>query len=105
EGGSPEDTDLERISLAGPRIKDLGQVVRDREWCPNAITNSLSVNHVRVSLLLTQLRRSLSGRTLCQSFQSLASPHRHSARTRKKPNAPDSPKCQAQSQPRVWCLG
>jgi len=33
KSGSPEDTDLERISLAGPRIKDLGQVVRDREWC------------------------------------------------------------------------
>jgi len=49
ENGSPEDTDLERISLAGPRIRYLDAVVRDREWCPVAITNSLCVNRVRVS--------------------------------------------------------
>ncbi len=42
------DTDLERISLPGPRIKDLRAIVRDREWCPVAITNSLSVKRVRV---------------------------------------------------------
>jgi len=29
EIGSREDTDLERISLAGPRTKELGAVVRD----------------------------------------------------------------------------
>ena len=49
KSGSPLDTDLERISLRGPRIKDLGAVVRDREWCPDAITNSPCVNRVRVS--------------------------------------------------------
>jgi hypothetical protein len=27
----------------------LARFVRDREWCPDAITNSLCVNHVRVS--------------------------------------------------------
>ncbi len=43
------DTDLERISLAGPRIKDLRAVVRDPEWCPVAITNSLCVKRVRVT--------------------------------------------------------
>ena len=48
----PLDTDLERISLAGPRIKDLGAVVRDPEWCPVAITNSLCVKRVRVSRLV-----------------------------------------------------
>ena len=52
KSGSPEDTDLERISLRGPRIKDLGQVVRDHEWCPVAITNSLCVKRVRASRLL-----------------------------------------------------
>ncbi len=43
------DTDLERISLGGPRINHLGAVVRDREWCPVAITNSLCVKRVRVT--------------------------------------------------------
>jgi hypothetical protein len=52
ESGSPEDTDLERNSLRAPRIKHLAPVVRDREWCPDAITNSLCVNRVRVSQLL-----------------------------------------------------
>jgi hypothetical protein len=40
KSGSPEDTD--RISRRGPRIKHLDAVVRDPEWCPVAITNSLS---------------------------------------------------------------
>ena len=50
--GSPLDTHLERNSPPGPRIKHLGAVVRDREWCPDTITNSLCVNRVRVSQLL-----------------------------------------------------
>src|SRR5712691_10812450 len=49
--GSPLDTDLERISPC-PRINHLGAVVRDRKWCPVAITNSLCVKSVRVSQLL-----------------------------------------------------
>ena len=34
--------------------------VRDREWCPDAITNSLCVNRVRVSRLLNTSRESTS---------------------------------------------
>src|SRR5713226_2612959 len=47
--GSTLDTDLERFSLGGPRIEHLATVVRDREWCPAAITNSLCVKCARVS--------------------------------------------------------
>jgi hypothetical protein len=39
----------QRISLRAPRIKHVAPVVRDREWCPDAITNSLCVKCVRVS--------------------------------------------------------
>ena len=47
--GSPEDTDLERISLAGPRIKDLRNSFVIESGAQLAITNSLCVNRVRVS--------------------------------------------------------
>jgi hypothetical protein len=46
------DTELEPFSLGGPRIKDLGANVRERERCLVAITNSLCVKCVRVSQLL-----------------------------------------------------
>ena len=50
--GSPEGTGLERISLGVSENQALALVVRHREWCPVAITNSLCVKRVRVSRLL-----------------------------------------------------
>ena len=65
----------------GSENQGLARFVRDREWCPVAITNSLCVNRVRVSQrvntaesLLGMLRPVLAG-TRCYTASTLSVPH------------------------------